>query len=348
MLNEILQKLNENPDAIVELLDYYECGKIKVNTREVRFARDDRPESGLNISIRLENNDACLVKDFAHSEVNNIISWLCKEKNADFKSVLLTVKRILNLSDDWRPPSKQYKLFAGIYDSIINKKPPMIKTYSDDILKRYIPIGNKLWLSEGISLSAQRFYDVSFDIENNGIIFPWRNDRHEIIAIKSRYNGITPEGVSKYYYPIGGNISSSLFNYSHCYEHLYNNDIFLFEAEKSCMIGWSRGIKNTLAIGSHSLSPDQCKLILQLQPKTVYFMLDSDLDLLETKKNADLLKSYAAMRETSIKFWDWRDSLEVGEKSSPIDGTIDSWNYILKNEIKDISELEKESIKDKI
>ena len=85
MLNEILQKLNENSDAIVELLDYYECGKIKVNTREVRFARDNRPESGLNISIRLENNDACLVKDFARSEVNNIISWLCKEKNADFK-----------------------------------------------------------------------------------------------------------------------------------------------------------------------------------------------------------------------------------------------------------------------
>lgn len=111
MLNEILQKLNENSDAIVELLDYYECGKIKVNTREVRFARDDRPESGLNISIRLENNDACLVKDFARSEVNNIISWLCKEKNADFKSVLLTVKRILNLSDDWRPRRNTPKLF---------------------------------------------------------------------------------------------------------------------------------------------------------------------------------------------------------------------------------------------
>lgn len=348
MLNEILQKLNENSDAIVELLDYYECGKIKVNTREVRFARDDRPESGLNISIRLENNDACLVKDFARSEVNNIISWLCKEKNADFKSVLLTVKRILNLSDDWRPPSKHRKLFAGVYDSIIYKTPPKIKTYPEDILKQYAPIGNELWLSEGISLSAQRFYDVSFDVENNGIIFPWRNDRHEIIAIKSRYNGIVPEGMSKYYYPIGGNISSSLFNYSHCYEHLYNNDIFLFEAEKSCMIGWSRGIKNTLAIGSHSLSPDQCKLILQLQPKTVYFMLDSDLDLSETKKNADLLKSYAAMREISIKFWDWRDSLEVGEKSSPMDGTIDSWNYILANELKDIGKLEKESTKDEI
>ena len=85
MLDEILKKLSENPEAIVELLEYYECGKIKVNTREVRFARDNRSESGLNISIRLVNNDACFVKDFARSESNNIVSWLCKEKNVKFK-----------------------------------------------------------------------------------------------------------------------------------------------------------------------------------------------------------------------------------------------------------------------
>ena len=103
MINEILQKLSENPDAIVELIEHYECGKIKVNTREVRFARDDRPESGLNISIRLVNNDACFVKDYARSEVNNLVSWLCKEKNVKFKDVLINIKRILHLSDDWRP-----------------------------------------------------------------------------------------------------------------------------------------------------------------------------------------------------------------------------------------------------
>jgi hypothetical protein len=71
-------------------------------------------------------------------------------------------------------------------------------------------------------------------------------------------------------------------------------------------------------------------------------MLDSDLDLAETKKNADLIKKYAPMRTASIKFWDWRDSLEVGEKSSPMDGTVENWNYILKYEMKDIKELDEE------
>lgn len=68
------------------------------------------------------------------------------------------------------------------------------------------------------------------------------------------------------------------------------------------MIALSRNIKNTLAIGYNSLNPAQCKLLLQLQPKTIYLMLDSDLDLKETKKNADLIKKYASMRNVSLKF----------------------------------------------
>jgi hypothetical protein len=77
-------------------------------------------------------------------------------------------------------------------------------------------------------------------------------------------------------------------------------------------------------------------------------MLDSDLDLSETKKNADLIKKYAPMRSVSIKFWDWRDSLEVGAKSSPMDGSIENWNYILNHEIKNIAELDEELSEDEI
>jgi hypothetical protein len=77
-------------------------------------------------------------------------------------------------------------------------------------------------------------------------------------------------------------------------------------------------------------------------------MLDSNLSLEETKKNADLIRKYASMRNVTIKFWDWRDSLEVGEKSSPMDGTVDNWNYILKYEMKDVKELDAELEDDEI
>lgn len=333
MLNEILQKLNENSDAIVELLDYYECGKIKVNTREVRFARDNRPESGLNISIRLENNDACLVKDFARSEVNNIISWLCKEKNADFKSVLLTVKRILNLSDDWRPRRNTPKLFGGVYDCIINKTQPEPKTYPEEILKQYVQIGNELWLKDGISLEVQREFDVCFSPEDNAIIFPWKDAKDDIIAIKSRYNGTPPEGMSKYFYPVGGNISSSLYGYSHNYQYLYGNDVVIVEAEKSCLQGCTFGYRNIVAIGSNNLSEAQSKLILQLQPKRIIMALDEGLEFEQIKKNLDLLKSLATMRRVKLYYWDSTLDLDIPSKASPTDMGVEKFNEIMQEQL---------------
>lgn len=344
-ISDIKERLLEEPQKITELLEHFGFERISLRHNEIRCARDH--EGGPNIAMRLQDNPWCNVVDFARGYKGDLFSFIAQEKNVSFREVLQTTKKILNLDDYWEPKKTRH-LFGGIYSRIYKQSEYNQKTYDEDILAPYQPCGNLLWLRDNITLEAQRFYDVHFDVVENSIIFPWRSPHGDIIAVKSRHNGEPPEGMSKYWYPVGGNISASLFNYSSCYEHLYGNDLYIFESEKSCMIAWGRGVKNTLAIGSNSLSPTQCKLLLQLQPKIIYLMLDSSLDLAETKKNADLIRKYAPMRTTSIKFWDWRDSLEVGEKSSPMDGTADNWNYILKYEMKDIQELDEELEEDEI
>ena len=338
-ISDVKEALLKDSSNIVSLLEEYNFCHINLKPSEIRFARSY--EGGQNISIRLQNNEWLNVNDYSHGFRGDIFSFIAQERGVAFREVLLATKKILGLGDDWEP-KKKYQLFGGIYNHISKNSEYIPKTYDEDVLLQYQPCGNLLWLKDNITLESQKFYDVHFDPVENSIIFPWRDCYGSIIAVKSRYNGDPPESMSKYYYPIGGNISCSLFNYSQCYEYLYNNDCYIFEGEKSCMIAWGRNIKNTLAIGSNSLSPAQCKLLLQLQPKTIYLMLDSDLDLNETKKNADLIRKYASMRDISIKFWDWRDSLEVGSKSSPMDGSIENWNYILETEIKDIKELDEE------
>ena len=342
-ISDVKEVLLKDSNNIVSLLEEYDFCHISLRPNEIRFARDEK--GGRNISIRLQNNEWLNVSDFARGYSGDIFSFIAQERGITFREVLLTTKKILGLDDHWEP-KKTRQLFGGIYSRIYKQSEYESKTYSEDILASYQKCGNLLWLKDNITLEAQRFYDVHFDVVENSIIFPWRSPQGDIVAVKSRHNGEPPEGMSKYWYPVGGNISTTLFNYSSCYEHLYGNDVYIFESEKSCMIAWGRGVKNTLAIGSNSLSPAQCKLILQLQPKTIYLMLDSNLPLEETKKNADLIKKYASTRSISIKFWDWRDSLEVGEKSSPMDGTIDNWDYILVNETKDIKELYEELIDD--
>ena len=342
MLDEILKKLSENPEAIVELLEYYECGKIKVNTREVRFARDDRSESGLNISIRLANNDACFVKDFARSEANNIVSWLCKEKNVKFKDVLINIKRILHLSDDWRPQSRRL-IFGGVYEHIIHRADSPPKTYDESILDNYLKVPNIRFQRDYISLEAQIEFSISYDINTDRIVIPIRDQHGSLMGIKGRRNYETDnEEDPKYLYLVPCQMSKTLFGYSTNYSSMYGDTVMVFESEKSVLQCASYGYHNAVALGSNSLSEYQAKMILSLNPQKVIFMLDSDLPLENTKRNIDMLRSVAVMRDFKINYFDWTECLELPAKASPSDEGKGVLEYILAENIKDETELEDE------
>lgn len=340
MINEILQKLSENPDAIVELLEHYECGKIKVNTREVRFARDDRPESGLNISIRLVNNDACFVKDYARSEVNNLVSWLCKEKNVKFKDVLINIKRILHLSDDWRPQNRRL-IFGGVYEHIIHRADSPPKTYDESILDDYLKVPNVRFQRDHISLETQMEFGISYDVNTDRIVIPIRDQHGSLMGLKGRRNYETDnDDDPKYLYLVPCQMSKTLFGYSTNYSLMYGGTVMIFESEKSVLQCASYGYHNAVALGSNSLSEYQAKMILSLNPQKVIFMLDSDLPLDNTKRNIDMLRSVATMRDLQISYFDWEECLELPAKASASDEGKEVIEYILEENIKDETELE--------
>ena len=342
MLNKIKEQLIENPDKLIELLEYFSFEHINHRNTEIRFARSS--EGGSNISIRLKNNPYCCVSDWSRSICTDIISYIIQEKNVGFREVLQAAKKILGLSHDWRP-QKRRLLFGGIYANLSCKNREItLKTYDESVLDKYEKCGNTLWLNEGISLEAMRFYNVSFSPEDNAIVFPWRSPMGEIISIKARVNEkVIPEGMSKYYYIYPNMISTSLFNYSESYEHLYGADVvYCVESEKTCMKLWGWGIKNCVAIGSHSLSTEQIRLLLQLQCKTICLLLDKDLPLSETKKNADAIKQYAKMMDVKITYWNWTYNLDLDDKAAPVDGTYEQFKYILEEEIEDIEQIDNE------
>lgn len=342
MINEILQKLSENPDAIVELIEHYECGKIKVNTREVRFARDDRPESGLNISIRLVNNDACFVKDYARSEVNNLVSWLCKEKNVKFKDVLINIKRILHLSDDWRPQNRRL-IFGGVYEHIIHRADSPPKTYDESILDDYLKVPNVRFQRDHISLETQMEFGISYDVNTDRIVIPIRDQHGSLMGLKGRRNYETDnDDDPKYLYLVPCQMSKTLFGYSTNYSSMYGGTVMVFESEKSVLQCASYGYHNAVALGSNSLSEYQAKMILSLNPQKVIFMLDSDLPLDNTKRNIDMLRSVVTMRDLQISYFDWEECLELPAKASASDEGKEVIEYILEENIKDETELEEE------
>lgn len=333
MLDEIKRQLLERPEKIVELLETFSFEHIHHRGNEIRFARSDT--GGANISIRLKNNPYCCVSDWSRGISTDIISYIIREKSVEFREVLQTTKKILGLGNDWRPQQRK-ALFAGIYQNIINKNPDVIvKTYDESILNQYLKIGNKLWLDDGISLRIQNEFNILFDICDNSIVIPWRNQFGEIIAIKNRVNGVPEDGMSKYYFNIGGNISSSLYGYSENFPYLQNTDILIGESEKQVLQLATKGYRNAISLGSNSLSSQQAKLILALNPQKIIWLLDEGLPKENTLRNVKIIKDHCTMRQVEQYWWDWENSLSIvsGSKISPGDCSKEVFEDILKYEL---------------
>lgn len=348
MIQELKKQLLENPESIHALLEEFEFEHITLKRNEIRFARNS--EGGQNIRIRLENNDYLNVTDYARSEHCDIVSYIIKEKHTDFRTVLTAIKKILHLSDDWRPQSNKREIFGGVFSRIINKTKPQPKVYNESILNNYLKVGNTRFLKDHLSLESQRRFEIMYNVETDRIVIPIRNTFGDLCGTKCRRNYDTDnEDDPKYIFEYPCQKSLILYGAYQNYPWLYGSDkIFIFEAEKSVIAADSYGYQNAVSIMGNILSENQAKELLSLNAKEYCFMLDEGLDPEITYKNAQTLKSLATMRKFKITWFDWRNSLSIGEKESPTDGGKDNFYYILNNEIQDINELEEELAEDEI
>ena len=345
MFEEIKLKLLEQPESIEHILDTFGFDKIRINQKEIRCAF----EQGMNptaVVIRLQDNDNLFVKDYERNISLDFINYLVKRKNIPFKDVMNAIKQELHLESIYNY-KRRVGLFNGIYDNISRPNSEMsVTTYPEEILKQYGNIPNMLWLKDGISLETQRKWNVGYDVPSQRITLPIRTSTGEIMCIKGRLNGDPEEFEPKYLYLVNGPMSQTLFGYSENYSSLYESDLLVVESEKSVLKMSSWNYNNVVALGSNSLSTTQCKLLLSLNPKSVTFMLDKSLPLENTKRNAELLKTFCTMRQLQIRYWSWIDNITLPDKSAPCDDTKDEFEYILENEIEPIENLTTEETND--
>ena len=341
VFEEIKEKLLEQPESIINILETFDCHKARINGREIRCARDEN-SNPTAVVIRLTNNENLFVKDYELNTVLDLINYLIKIKNASFKDVMNAIKQELHLDSIYNY-KKKTGLFGGIYSNIgRNNGEISVTTYPEEILEEYGNTPCTLWLQDDISLSTQRKWGIGYDVLSQRITMPIRTSTGEIMAIKGRLNGEPEEFEPKYLYIVNGPMSQTLFGYSENYSSLYENDVIVVESEKSVLKLDSWGYNNVVALGSNSLSTTQAKLLMSLNPKSVIFMLDRDLPLENTKRNADLLRTFCTMKQVRIKYWNWEDNLTLDEKSAPCDDTKEEFQYILQNEVVDIEELTEE------
>ena len=342
-ISDVKEKLLEEPEKIVELLEEYNFCHINSKPQEIRCSRDDK--GGPNISIRLHNNPWANVSDYARGVYTDIFSFIAQERRVTFREVLLSTKKILGLGDDWEP-KKKYQLFNGIYANIGKNAKLKSTIYDESILNQYKKCGNLRFLESHISLESQMKFGLMYSVEQQRIIIPIRDIFGNLAGIKSRRNYETDNPDDpKYVFECPTSKSMILYGAYENYSHLMNADkILIFESEKSTCACDSYGYNNAVSIMGNALSSEQAKILLSFNAKEYCFMLDEGLDLNVTLQNAKLLKSFAAMRECKITYFDWQNSLSVGPKESPTDCGKNIFEYIIQNEIENIEKITDDEI----
>lgn len=337
MLEDIKKELLNNPEKIREVLEYFGFRNVVIRNTYMSFGRDDNPKSSKkSISIKLENNKFFYVHDYPKAIQKDFFSYIMEEKHVEFIDVLNEVKKALGISDYYEHFEKR-GIFGGFYEKIYKRRSGENITYDNSILDPYEPICNLRFLKDNISLKAQRYFEIRYDKESQGIVIPIYNQIGQIIGIKERFNYDIEDGEMKYFYSLPCSMSQTLYGYSHNYSFLANGIIYVFEAEKSVMQCYTYGIRNCVALGSGTISKKQCQMILELNPQKVIFMHDTGYELESIERNILMLKTYSRFSEVQIGYWNYFNK-GYKDKVSPSDMGGKILENIINNEIQMIGD----------
>lgn len=341
MLEDIKKELLKDPEKIKNVLEHFGYCGITIHNKYMSFGRDEK-SSKKSIVIKLENNKFLFVKDYARNIEKDLFSYIIDQRHVEFSEVLNEVKHALGISDYYDFFSRK-GIFDGFYERVKKHSVNKMFTYDESVLDQYETVGNLRFLKDNISLEAQKFFNIRYDVESQGIVIPIYDQVGQIIGAKIRANYDVDDkaGELKYYYELPCSMSQTLYGYSQNYKYLVNNVVYIFEAEKSVMQCYTYGIRNCVALGSGTISKKQVQMILELNPKQVIFMHDVGYKKEFIERNITMLQCYSRFSEIEIGYWDF-ENREYKDKVSASDLGKEKLEYILKNEIKMIGEDEDE------
>ena len=339
MLKEIKKELLDNPEKLEELLEYFNFYNIHIHQSYISFGRAI-DSSKKSIVIRLEKNDYLYVSDYARNINQDLFTYISEQRLVDFKDIISVVRKILKI-DDFSIFREPQGIFGGFYEKIRKKNEYTCRTYDESILNKYVALANMRFIRDNITIDAQQFFNIRYDVESQGIVIPIYNQVGELMGVKVRCNYDVQDGEMKYYYLIPCQMSQTLYGYSQNYNYLVNNVIYIFESEKSVMQCYSYGIRNCVALGSGSISRKQVQMLLELNPQKIIFMHDVGFDLENILRNINIVKSYSRFSEVELGYWDYFDRL-YDNKVSASDLGKKELLRIIDNEIQMIGDYENE------
>ena len=173
MLADVKKELINHPDKLKDVLEHFGYCNIVIRPKYISFGRDEK-SSKKSIVINLENNEYLYIIDYARNIRKDIFSYIIEQRKVEFIDVLNEIRHALGITDYYDFFDNK-GIFGGFYEKIRKRRTNKVNIYDDSILNCYVNCGNTKFLADNISLLSQKFFDIRYDIESQGIVIPIRN-----------------------------------------------------------------------------------------------------------------------------------------------------------------------------
>lgn len=332
-VNELKEYLLNN-ELCEDVLTALGCGHVRNRGEYISASNPDGGDNKQAITLYLNENLNCidytrqisktkratdifdLVAYFKQCTFAESMKWVCDTVGLDY----------YHEPDDVPESLLIIKMLKEMSVGCDEEDNTPLKSISEDVLRYYLPYGNKMWEDDNVSLSTQRFFELSFDPCTNSVAIPIRDEIGTLIAIKARRMEYNPDvNESKYFFLEPGAKSQVLYG-------LYQNSkliqtrgvVYVGESEKFTHQLYDMGYFG-VSTGGSKISKRQIEMLTRLAVKIV-FCFDKDISEEELQNITggfmDGIDVYAILDKDNI----------LDEKESPSDDPK-KWSYLVKNNI---------------
>lgn len=289
-LKELKIYLKDNPDKILDILEFMGCHDIKpIRDKRIQCALPYPSDNPTAVSIKLNDrlDSAIYTKnEFEQYEYKDLLSVIQFIKQCDLRLALDLVNEVtgLQVHKDFNKKNesltisvlRQFKRYNKNNDDYIEDM--ILKEDMTTLFNRGI---SQIYLNDGVSEETQIKFGLLYDSIGNRIVIPIRNEKGQLIGFKGRTceKEHKKKGISKFlsYYPCNNN--NYLFGFYENNEYIKKSDeLLVVEAEKGVMQLDSIGINNVVSSNKKIISYIQLHKLLKSN-KIIVLAFDKDVTL---------------------------------------------------------------------
>lgn len=288
-----------------------------------------KQENTPSFSVRREQNQ---FYDFSSGIGGNVLTFIRYYNKCSYQKAVKILQEYAGIDGKTVTSGKlsASRVAKRYFRKPNSKKPGKAAPLPDDVMDRYEKRDDKLevWRREGISDAAMERFCVRYDDFSNRIVYPIRSTDGKIVNIGGRT--LDPDwkerGLRKYtYFKQWGELATIYGLAENLEEIRKKHEIILFEGCKSVLLADTWGIRNTGAILTSHLNPNQMKILIGLGCHVV-FALDKEINI-RNDHNIRRLKQFVKVEY----LWDRWNLLEA--KDAPVDKGLETFQKLYERRV---------------